>query len=471
METGSVGEESGERAVVVMERKEMWHRYGKYPYLLAKFVFYGSILVLCYLILNTIGAVLFPLFVSVLIAYLLDPTVDSLEERGLGRSVATGLVMGAVVLGIAIFVAFLYPLLATQVIQIIEKFPGLVDSLQHEFLPWLQRTFKVEVPPTLSEAVARYSGEIKSAAPAVLRKAGDWVTGILSGSGVVVSSLLNLVMIPIFIFYFLRDFDSSKDEARRFIPLWCRAAVLERLGRIDEVMGAWFRGQIQVALILAAMYALGLGVCFGVSGLSIFDGVALGVISGILNAVPYLGFVIGFGLSVLIVLINWSGFGPLIGVIVVFAVVQGLEGYVITPKIVGEKVGLSPVVVIIVLLIGGEVGGLLGIVLAIPAAGAIKVILPDLVAAYRSSPYFHGRVDVWQDPMETALANVTARHLAIQAPAAQVTVAVTPEAIDALDGPETAEAPETPETPEVPEVAEVAEVPEVAEAPEAEEPR
>lgn len=412
MEQGEVSEGSRER---VMERREMWHRYGKYPYLLAKFVFYGALLVLCYLILNTIGGVLFPIFISLLIAYLLDPAIDELESRGVGRTPAIGLVMGAVVLGLGVFIAFLYPLLAKQVLQVVEKFPALIDSLQHEFLPWLQSRFKVEVPPTLSEAVARYSGELKSAAPTVLRKAGDWVTGILSGSGVVVTSLLNLVMIPIFIFYFLRDFDTSKVEAAKLIPLWCREFVTARLRLVDDVVGAWFRGQIQVALILAALYAVGLGLCFGLSGLSIFDGVALGVISGVLNAVPYLGFVIGFGLSVLIVLINWSGMWPLIGVIIVFSVVQGLEGYVITPKIVGEKVGLSPVVVIIVLLIGGEVGGLMGIVLSIPVAGAIKVILPDLVAAYRNSPYFHGQVDVWEEPAPP-LSQATTRQLAVIVP-------------------------------------------------------
>lgn len=430
MEQGEASEGGRER---VMERREMWHRYGKYPYLLAKFVFFGALLALCYLILNTIGGVLFPIFISLLIAYLLDPTIDELESRGVGRTPAIGLVMGAVVLGLGVFIAFLYPLLAKQVLQVVEKFPGLIDSLQHEFLPWLQSRFKVEVPPTLSEAVARYSGELKSAAPTVLRKAGDWVTGILSGSGVVVTSLLNLVMIPIFIFYFLRDFDTSKVEAAKLIPLWCREFVMDRLALIDDVVGAWFRGQIQVALILAALYAVGLGLCFGLSGLSIFDGVALGVISGVLNAVPYLGFVIGFGLSVLIVLINWSGMWPLIGVIIVFSVVQGLEGYVITPKIVGEKVGLSPVVVIIVLLIGGEVGGLMGIVLSIPVAGAIKVILPDLVAAYRNSPYFHGQVDVWEEP---APAQVQA-----QATTRQLAVIVPPEAVGGEEAREVAAAP------------------------------
>ncbi|MEM1348684.1 MAG: AI-2E family transporter, partial [Myxococcota bacterium] len=109
-----------------------------------------------------------------------------------------------------------------------------------------------------------------------------------------------------------------------------------------------------------------------------------------LNVIPYVGFAVGSLLSVLVVLIEWTGFGALVGVGVVFAVVQGLEGYVITPKIVGEKVGLSPVTVIIVLLIGAELAGLLGVLLAIPVAGAIKVILPDVARMYKASAYYTG---------------------------------------------------------------------------------
>ncbi|MEC9400605.1 MAG: AI-2E family transporter, partial [Myxococcota bacterium] len=121
-----------------------------------------------------------------------------------------------------------------------------------------------------------------------------------------------------------------------------------------------------------------------------FDGFALGAISGLLNVIPYVGFAVGFVLSVLVVLIEWTGWGSLIGVLIVFSVVQGLEGYVITPKVVGEKVGLSPVAVIIVLLLGGELAGLLGVLLAIPVAGAFKVLLPDIIGMYRQSAYFTG---------------------------------------------------------------------------------
>lgn len=380
---------------------ESWHRYRKYPYWLAKFVFYGLLLVPIYYTMGALQNVLLPLFVSLLMAYLLDPVIDFFERKKISRTLAIIIVMLTITSLLAGFVAFLYPLLARQLFNIIDKFPTLLDATETQFLPWIQSEFDYEVPHTLSAMLKQYGAEIKGAAPSVLRKAADWGAGLASQTGVVVASLLNLVMIPIFTFYFLRDFDRMKGEVAHFIPMFRREAILARILAMDEVIGAWFRGQIQVGLILAVLYGAGLGIAFGVTGHSVFDGVALGVLSGLLNVIPYVGFVVGFVLSVLVVLIEWTGWGALVAVMAVFAVVQGLEGYVITPKVVGEKVGLSPVTVIIVLLVGGELAGLLGVLLAIPVAGAIKVILPDLAHRYRMSSYYTGN-----DPDPAILAMV-----------------------------------------------------------------
>lgn len=389
-------------AIEQLNLVESWHRYRKYPYWLAKLVFYVLLLVPIYYAFGALTNVLFPLFLSMLLAYLLDPVVDFLEERKQDRTVAIVIVMLTIIGLLAAFVAFLYPLLARQVINVIDKFPALLDSIQHQFIPWVERTLNYEMPSTLSAMLSQYGTELKSAAPSVFRKAADWGAGLASQTGVVVASLLNIVMIPIFTFYFLRDFDRMKAHLAHYIPLYRREAILARISAMDEVVGAWFRGQIQVALILAVLYGIGLGVSFGLTGHSVFDGVALGVLSGLLNIIPYVGFAVGFVLSILVVLIEWTGWGALLGVCAVFAVVQGLEGYIITPKIVGEKVGLSPVTVIIVLLIGGELAGLMGVLLAIPVAGAIKVVLPDLAHRYRMSSYYTGN-----DPDPALLALVS----------------------------------------------------------------
>src|SRR5690554_1942053 len=159
---------------------------------------------------------------------------------------------------------------------------------------------------------------------------------------------------------------------------------------MDVAVGQWFRGQLQVAGILAVLYSVGLGIVFAIFGLDVQSGIVIGVLTGLLNVVPYFGFAIGSILAVLVVLIDWSGWGPLIAVGIVYGVIQTAESYLITPKIVGEKVGLNPVTVIIVLLIGGQIGGLLGVLLAIPVSGAFKVILPDLLAMYERNSFFTG---------------------------------------------------------------------------------
>ena len=337
-----------------------WYRFGRYPYLLAKLALLVAVLWGLLSVLRSLESVFFPVFVSVLIAYLLDPYVDRLEARGYSRNLGIGIISAALAVLAIGFVAFLYPLLLGQFVQLTERVPAAILGIDERLLPWIAANTPLELPATLSDTLNEYAQSIQDAAPAVLRRIGSWGASMLARTSSVVIGLLNAVMIPIFAFYFLRDFDRAKWAAAEWIPPRHRAAALSRLSAMDAVVGAWFRGQVQVSLILAVLYAIGLAVVFALTDHSIFDGVAVGVISGLLNVIPYFGFAVGILLALIVVFVEWNGFGGLIGVGAVFAVVQGLEGYVITPRIVGEKVGLSPVTVILVLLIGGEIAGLLG---------------------------------------------------------------------------------------------------------------
>lgn len=369
---------------------DQWSHYSRYLYLLAKLLFVGLIIGAGYWLLDRLSSVLFPIFVSLLIAYLLDPGIDWMEERGVKRTIGILIFLFIGLLASVGIILFLYPTVARQIGNIVQKVPQLVDLIQQRTIPWVEQTFKFDVPPTFQEAFAEYGEQFKQAAPDVLKRGGQWATDLVTKTGAIVSSLLNLVMIPVFTFYFLRDFDRMKERAVVLLPEYRRPFLLDRLRLMDNVVGEWFRGQIQVAGILAVLYSIGLSSVFGAVGIDPSSGVAIGIVTGLLNIIPYFGVLIGVVLSALIVLLEWSGIGAVIGVGVVFLVVQLLEGYVITPKIVGEKVGLSPVTVIIVLLLGGELGGLLGVLLAIPIAGAFKVILPDLIDYYRTTPFYTG---------------------------------------------------------------------------------
>ncbi len=375
-----------------MNPTQMWHYFRRYPYILAKVALWALAIGALFFIVRSVEAVLFPVAVSMLIAYLLDPTVDWFEERGVSRTITIILLITAGLVFAALFVLVLYPTIARQVANVVEKLPQLVVLFEDKLLPWAETELGLEIPDTASAAMAEYGDTVRQQLPTVAERISQWAGGLLAKTGPILASLLNIVMIPIFTFYFLRDFDSMRLSTVEFIPEGGRDAILERVRRADDVVGAWFRGQVEVAGILAVLYSIGLGITFGFSGSGVLTGIAIGVVTGLLNIIPYFGVLIGVVLSSLIVILDWSGWGPPLGVAAVFIIVQTLEGYIITPKIVGEKVGLSPVVVIIVLLLGGELFGLLGVLLAIPIAGVVRVLLPDIIERYKATPFYTGEL-------------------------------------------------------------------------------
>ncbi len=367
----------------------VWNRFTRYPYILARLATLGAGLYAIWWVLTGIDAVLFPVLLSLLLAYLLDPAVDWFEARGFSRTTGIALFIGIGAGLVTLFLLFLFPTIQHLIETVVEGVPQLIDILETQGIPWVERTTGTSLPASWSALFVEYRETLQAQLPGLLQRVARGVGDIWVRTGNVISGALNLVMIPVFTFYFLRDFDRMRLSLVEYLPVHNRAWLLSRIERMDEVVGAWFRGQVEVALILAALYALGLAITFGISGVGMSTGIAIGLVSGILNIVPYFGFAIGFGLSVLICIIDWEPWA-LLGVLLTFGIVQGLEGYVITPRIVGEKVGLSPVVVIIALLVGGELLGLLGVLLALPVAGIIRVLLPDLLAAYKNSTIYLG---------------------------------------------------------------------------------
>ena len=370
----------------------VWHRYTRYPFVLARVATVTIALLVLWWVLTSVEAVLFPVFLSLLIAYLLDPAVDWFEARGFDRTTGIFIFLGLGAVLLTVFILFLLPTVRHLITTVVDGVPALLEVLETEAIPWLEANTGYEVPASWSALVSEYQGGLSAQLPSILQRLGNGIGDIIARTTDVISGALNLVMIPVFTFYFLRDFDRMRLSVVEYLPIHNRAWLLERIRRMDEVVGAWFRGQVEVAFILAGLYAVGLAVTFGATGIGATTGIAIGLLAGILNIIPYFGFVIGFGLSILVSLVDWEP-AALVGVVLTFAVVQTLEGYVITPRIVGEKVGLSPVVVIIALLLGGELLGLLGILLALPLAGIIRVLLPDFIEAYHQSAFYTGRVE------------------------------------------------------------------------------
>ncbi len=347
-----------------------WLTHRRYLYLLAKLVLFLGLFWLSWRLVDSVAAVLTPVFISLVIAYLIDPLIDRLEYWGVNRTVAILAVAVFLLLALSGFALVVVPAFVQQLHSTIERFPVWFEGVYDRGAYLAQ------------EQLGFSSEEIDAAIKKVLASAQATAVTVVSALRSRVSALLNALLVPLFVFYFLRDWDTLKLKPLVLVPPRYRDYVIGRARVMDEVVGHWIRGQVQVALILALLYAAGLTL----AGVKL--GAVIGLMTGLLNVVPYFGAAVGIILSCLMVLIEHGDWHSLLPVAGVFLVVQLLEGYVITPRLVGEKVGMAPVTVIIVLLVGGSLFGLLGLLFAVPVTAAATVLLQDLIRAYQGTPFY-----------------------------------------------------------------------------------
>jgi predicted PurR-regulated permease PerM len=345
---------------------------------LAQFVLALAVLYALYHLAATVAPVLSPVVFSLVLAYFLDPLIDRIEKvRWFGRSLSRSVAILAVALlatgGLVVMLALLLPALITEIAAALQELPAWAERTWDSARTWLTARFDVDID---AEVDARIE-TITAAAQAALVKLGqaalDWSTG-----------LFNIVLVPIFTFYFLRDFDTLKVRPLIAVPPRWQPFVLERARAMDREVGNWLRGQFQVAFALSGLYALGLGI----TGLKM--GIFLGVVSGLISVVPYLGFALGSVTAVLMAVIYGGDdtVTQLIGLTITFTVVQLVESYVLTPKLVGDKMGMSPLTVMVVLLLGGSLFGFYGLLLSVPVVAALRVLAVDLLDAWRTSDYY-----------------------------------------------------------------------------------
>lgn len=330
--------------------------------------------VIAYLV-YLLAPVLMPFAIAAMLAYLGDPLADRLETFGLGRTLAVTIVFVVLLLLTVGALLLLIPLISRQVDNLIQNLPRYGEWVRDTALPWLQAKLRLDPhmfdTGRLVDAVKEHMGSIGT------------VLGKLSRSGVgVIMWMTNLVLIPVVAFYLLRDWDRLVAWIDAMLPRSIEPTVAHLARESDKVLGAFVRGQLLVMLALGVFYGAGLSVV----GLSV--GPLIGMVAGLLSFVPYLGFIIGFGAAVIAVLVQYGDWPHLLLVCGVFVVGQLLEGYVLVPKLVGDKIGLHPVAVIFAVLAGGYLAGFLGVLLALPAASVILVLLRYLTERYRMSELY-----------------------------------------------------------------------------------
>lgn len=371
-----------------MNDSSRWLTHKRYLFLLSKVLFFGLFLGVGYYLFGRLGDILVPVLLSLLIAYLLDPLIDWFEERGVNRTLAIIFLMCVAIGSLVGLLLGITPTVVEEVNIVAKKVPNLARDVGKQYInvqAVLHERFDYDLPQTLTEVFQNYGQKIEELATQLLQRLTGFTTSLVGGTFVFLNWMLNALMVPLFTFYFLRDFDTIKQDALELVPLPYRASLSERAIRVDGVVGHWLRGQLTVAAIIGGSYAVALTL------LDVKLGIPIAIIAGFVSVIPYVGNFIFLVMALTMsALDDGSGWGQFFGILAVFAFVQVMEGYVITPKIVGEKVGLSPVMVIIVLLIGAELFGFLGILLAIPAAAVIRVFMLEAISEYKRSRLFLG---------------------------------------------------------------------------------
>ncbi|MFF7109959.1 AI-2E family transporter [Pseudomonas sichuanensis] len=339
------------------------------------------IAVLLYLLHN----ILSPFLVGILLAYLADPLVDRLERAGLSRTWGVVVVFSLFTLVFMALLLVLIPMLAKQLVRLYELAPQMLDWLQHVALPWVQSRLG------LADGFWKFD-KIKAAIGAHMGQTTDIVGVLLSqataSSLALIGWLANLVLIPVVGFYLLRDWDLMMAKLRSLLPRQREEQVVGLAGECHEVLGAFVRGQLLVMLALGVIYSSGLMLV----GLEL--GLLIGMLAGLAAIVPYMGFIIGIGAALVAGLFQFSGdLYPMLGIVAVFMVGQALEGMVLTPMLVGDRIGLHPVAVIFAILAGGELFGFTGVLLALPVAAVIMVLLRHVHDLYKESDMYGEAID------------------------------------------------------------------------------
>lgn len=338
-----------------------------------------------------LAPILTPFVMAALLGWLGDPLVDRLQRAGRSRNVAVTLVFVAMALLMILVLALLVPVIEEQIATLIESLPHYRDWVMVTALPWLEAKTGLQLTTWfdlnhLIELVRSNWERAGGVATTVL--------GYLSRSGFAVMAwIANIVLLPVLTFFLLRDWDIFVERAAALIPRKHIDTVSQLAKESSDVLGGFLRGQLLVMVILGVMYGVGLWLV----GLDL--GILIGIIAGLLTFVPYLGPTSGVVFGVIAALVQYGDWKHVAGVLAVFGIGQVIESYWLTPKLVGDRIGLHPVAVIFAVLAGGQLFGFLGMLLALPVAAIANVLLRYAHQRYTHSKLYGGdKPEILLDP-------------------------------------------------------------------------
>jgi len=345
-----------------------------------KLLFWLVGFILFILFLNLVSDILLPFVVGVLVAYFLDPAADKLEDLGFSRTLATVTITGIFFVAVVILVAALSPLLYDQFTALAKNIPSYITSFQEKTAPIIAKLTQ-ELDP---DAVAKAKEAASNLSGYVLKFSGELLANLWQ-SGLAFFNVLSLIFIsPVVSFYMLRDWDKIIAKIDGWVPRKHLKTVRQQIDLIDQTMSGYIRGQSNVCLILGAFYAIALTLV----GLDF--GLFIGMATGILAFIPFVGLLIGMATGLAVAFFQFGDVNHVAMVAGVFIVGQIIEGNFITPKLVGDKVGLHAVWVIFGLLAGGSMFGFTGVLLAVPVTAIIGVLARFFLSVYLKGEIYKG---------------------------------------------------------------------------------
>ena len=331
-------------------------------------------------LLYALSPILAPFLAGAIFAYVLNPLVGRLTGRYLPRVAAVVLVLLFALALLVTLALIVLPLFIKELGLMAERLPALLAWINEQFAPWLKERFHVNFQLDIDM--------VKQLAGSILANNQDLVAGLLGslkiGSLALIAFLLNLLLVPVVLFFLLRDWNAFMARIDGIVPRRLHAKAREILGQIDAVLAEFLRGQLIVMLVMSVYYTAALSL----AGLEF--ALPVGIITGVLVIVPYAGAFTGVLLGTAGALLQFDSLAGVAWVWVAFGVGQVLEGMAVTPLLVGKRIGLHPVAVIFALLAFGQIFGFFGVLLALPASAALLVTLRHLRVAYLASTLYGG---------------------------------------------------------------------------------
>ena len=327
-----------------------------------------------------LSPILAPFLAAAILAYIFDPLVNNLEARGLSRGIGTAIAVLLLLLAVVLLLLIVLPLFYKEIAQLVEEFPGFIEKIKTSVIPWVNE--KAGVTLTLDfSTIRQFITENMSDASGIAKKVFASVGG---GGLALIGFLINLLLIPVVLFYLLRDWGILIANIDAAIPRRLHKSVTTMSREVDAVLSEFLRGQLAVMLIMSVFYVTGLWLV----GLSF--ALPVGLITGLLVFVPYLGSGTGLVLGTVAAVMQFPSINGVALVWLVFALGQLIEGFAVTPWLVGNRIGLHPVAVLFALLAFGQVFGFFGVLLALPASAAMLVGLRHLQSHYHGSKLYQG---------------------------------------------------------------------------------